>query len=61
MEKSIFLTYCNCGKRIAIYTDINSHVHGVYSCNDCCPKDSSARDGFNEAIETDMYDEMEIK
>lgn len=61
MGKEKFLTKCPyCKKRIAVLVDKERFVHGSYSCNDCVPKFSSARNGIDEAIETDLFDEFNI-
>lgn len=60
MEKQIFLTKCAyCGKRIAVLVSPNNFAHGAYSCNGCVPKDTSLRNGIDEALETDLFDEIE--
>lgn len=62
MEKQIFLTKCShCKKRIAVLVEKEYFVHGVYSCNNCTPKNSSIRNGIDEAMETDLFDEIEYK
>lgn len=61
-KDKIFLTICNnCKKRIAVKVSEDRFCHGVYTCNDCVPKTSSIRNGIDEAIETDLFDELNIK
>lgn len=59
--KKIFLTKCyQCEKRIAVKVDKEKFKHGVYTCNDCVPKNYSSRNGIDEALETDLFDEFGI-
>jgi hypothetical protein len=59
MDKQIFLTKCcSCGKRIAVLTETSHFNHGMYDCNNCTPKFSSARNGIDETFETDLFDEI---
>lgn len=60
-DKSIFLTKCgSCGKRIAVMVESDDKVHGGYTCNNCVPKNSSMRNGIDEAFETDLFDEIDF-
>lgn len=59
--KEIFLTKCcYCNKRIAVKVFKDGFTHNTYSCNQCVPKDNCARNGIDEALETDLYDEYDI-
>lgn len=60
-NKEIFLTKCShCGKRIAVKVDSDKCIHNVYTCNECVPKTSCCRNGIEEAIETDLFDEIDF-
>lgn len=60
-NKQIFLTKCYCcGKRIAVMVDKNRFCNGAYSCNNCVPENSCARNGIDEACETDLFDKYKL-
>lgn len=62
MDEEIFLTKCyRCGKRIAVKVPKCKCSHGAYSCNDCVPKNNGVRNGIEEALETDLFDEIDDK
>lgn len=57
--KEIFLTKCcKCGKRIAVKVDKKNFKHNVYTCNDCIFKNCSLRNGIDESLETDLFDDF---
>lgn len=61
----LFYTNCNyCGKQIIV--DIPEKYkhwknHGSFSCNDCVPENSSARNNFDESVFTDIRDKLNVK
>lgn len=60
INKEIFLTKCDCGKRIAVLVERQYFNHGAYTCNDCIPKNYGLRNGIDESRETDLFDEFNI-
>lgn len=59
--KKIFLTKCyQCGKRVAVKVNKKNFKHYIYTCNDCVPKNCSSRNGIDEALETDLFDEFGV-
>lgn len=53
-NKLYFLKCCECNKDIVIYSD---SPNKGFTCNNCTPKNCAARNGIDEAFETDLYDE----
>lgn len=55
MNNRLYFLKCNdCNKEIAIYSD---SANKYFTCNNCIPKNCAARNGIDEAFETDLYDE----
>lgn len=53
--KIVFRTKCyDCGREILILTEHDRCIDGIYSCNRCVPENSKARNGIDEAVESEF-------
>lgn len=55
MKKTVICQYCNKNIVVEIPDDVNKKNPNLsgFSCNECVPENSAARDGINESIYTE--------
>ena len=59
LEEIHFVKCIDCGKPIALY--IKGDYHDTGTCNECFAPNSCLRNGFDEMIETDLFDKYNVE